>query len=744
MTGLFGPLKLLKPWQWLVLLVVFAGAAGGTYGIYMFVAGPDEARLAEDQRLVPVVRDDLITSISINGSLVFPNTASVRFDIQGTLGDLEVEEGQAVAAGQRLAALDRTSVASLERAMAQARIDLETAREALDNVFIPPSPLEIAEADLKTANARVAVLNSRDKLLELLSPPTAHQFAQAESAVAKAKLEIDSVQEALDSLTDGPEQDDIDALLFQVQSAQFTLDDARRDHSLAMDEWNGKIAAAEDAIEPFREDYAQLFIKWLGVDPALVDAEMDPDALLAQWRVSLETLFDPSARFTDIRRGFLSQGPPPDDPDTPWNEGVIYAWTNLSPYDIQPTCATAPADDTVLCIQAELSDSWEKLESSRSDLDTVKTQADKPVSNSENSVAKAEEALRQATDKLGDLLVTPDSLALESKRKELALAETSLRQAESELAELSEREALALALEDRGADLSTGEGINPAMLPIDAMSESLTAEVLAGLEDVELSLAKLYDAEESLATMKTDGPDPLLVALRETELAAAELDLEAAQQRLQGTVLTSPISGVVTEINVEPGGNVNSNTAIMTVVDPTVVEADGAVDEIDVLSVRIGATANVMMDALPGQFLPGTVSYIAPTADNQQGIVTYQVRIRVEAPQGITVREGLTAVAQLVLSSEPNVLLIPLQALRGSFDQPTTLVFENDALVEKPVATGASDDFWVVVEEGLDEGELVVMEGGGTSGFGFFGGGPGGGFASFGGLRRSVGGGGRP
>ena len=200
----------------------------------------------------------------------------------------------------------------------------------------------------------------------------------------------------------------------------------------------------------------------------------------------------------------------------------------------------------------------------------------------------------------------------------------------------------------------------------------------------------------------------------------------------------------MTEINVEPGENVNSNMAIMTVVDPTVVEADGAVDEIDVLSVRIGATANVMMDALPGQFLPGTVSYIAPTTDNQQGIVTYQVRIRVEAPQGITVREGLTAVAQLVLSSEPNVLLIPLQALRGSFDQPTTLVFENDALVEKPVATGASDDFWVVVEEGLDEGELVVMEGGGTSGFGFFGGGPRGGFASFGGLRAPVGGGVRP
>ena len=123
--------------------------------------------------------------------------------------------------------------------------------------------------------------------------------------------------------------------------------------------------------------------------------------------------------------------------------------------------------------------------------------------------------------------------------------------------------------------------------------------------------------------------------------------------------------------------------------------------------------------------------------------MTYQVSIRVEPPAGIVIREGLTAVAQLVLYSEPDVLLIPLQAVRGSFSQPTTLVFQDEVLTEKPVATGASDDFWVVVEQGLVEGELVVMEGGGTSDFGFLGGGLGGG-AGFGGLRGPLGGGGRP
>ena len=510
-----------------------------------------------------------------------------------------------------------------------------------------------------------------------------------------------------------------------------------------MDEWHDKLASGQDAISTLEDEYVHLFVKWLGVDPEIVDAYSEPDALLSQWGVSLETLFDPESRFADIRRGQLSQGPPPEDPGTPWSEGVIYAWTNLSPYDIEARCDTPPTDDTVLCIHAELSTAWEKLESVRADLHTLQIRSEKALSNSENSIAKAEESLEQAQDKLADLEPDVDPLEVESKTKELAVAKTSLEQAESELADLEERASLALLLEERGANLSTGDGIHAAMLPVDAMSESLTLETLAGLKNVELAEANLADAEQSLADLTNFIPDSQLAALREAELAAAELDLAEALQDLEGTTLTAPISGVVTEINIESGDGVNPNTVIMTVMDPTVVEVDGVVDEIDVLSIQVGAPANVTMDALPGRSLPGTVSYISPEANNQQGIVTYQVNILVDIPSGLVVREGLTAVAQLALSSEPDVLLIPLQAVRGSFSQPTTLVFQDGVLTERAVATGASDDFWVVVEQGLVEGELVVMEGGGTSNFGFFGGGFGGG-AGFGGFRGPIGGGGRP
>ena len=181
------------------------------------VASPDDASLAEDQQLVPVVRDDLVTSIAVNGSLVFPNTESLRFDSQGTLGDLLVVEGETVAAGQPVAALDQATVASLEKDLAQAHLDLEMAKEALEELHSPSAQLEIVESELKVANARVAVLDSWDKLRQLFTPPTDYQLAQAESAVAKARLGIDSAQEALDSLLSGPYQDTVNALLFQIE-----------------------------------------------------------------------------------------------------------------------------------------------------------------------------------------------------------------------------------------------------------------------------------------------------------------------------------------------------------------------------------------------------------------------------------------------------------------------------------------------------------------------------------------------
>ena len=261
----------------------------------------------------------------------------------------------------------------------------------------------------------------------------------------------------------------------------------------------------------------------------------------------------------------------------------------------------------------------------------------------------------------------------------------------------------------------------------------------SGEKQVDLALAALERAQEDLAVLAL-GADSLEVALREAEVSAARLALDEALEMLEGVVLTASINGVVSLVNVVEGQAVGPNAVAFEVVDPSVVEVDALVDEIDVLFVQVGSQAEVAMDALPGQVLRGTVSSIALTPRTQQGVVSYPISIRIDIPEGFQLVEGLTAVANVVLREDRDVLLVPLQALQGTFDQPVVRVSRDGGIVEEPVVLGNSDDFWVAVLQGLQPGDRVVMQTSEASttqfgirpgGGGFFGGGgvTGGGFS---------------
>jgi multidrug efflux pump subunit AcrA (membrane-fusion protein) len=208
--------------------------------------------------------------------------------------------------------------------------------------------------------------------------------------------------------------------------------------------------------------------------------------------------------------------------------------------------------------------------------------------------------------------------------------------------------------------------------------------------------------------------------------------------------ITAPWDGVISAVNIDIGQNVNLDTRAIEIINPTVIEVDGAVDEIDVLYLREGATASITMDALPGQTLAGSVSEIAVQSTNQQGVVTYEISIRLDA-NGLQLPAGLTAVASVILREDNDVLLIPLDALHGTFENPLVRVSSNGQVEERPVELGNTDDFWVVVTSGIAEAELVVMksqQAETSSGWGGFSRGFGGGFGGTGSPSRSWGRGG--
>ena len=859
----------LKLWQLGVLTVVLLGTAGAVAGVFIFVVGSDDNGISDDQQLIPVQLGDLINQVSTSGSLVFPGKEAVTFGTRGTVGEVNVEVGDEVEAGQLLATLDEATVVSLEQAVAQAQISLKAAEDDLEAAMNPYTPLDVALTEAQVADTRLALRNAQEVLQDLLNPPTSElaaartslsnaeislqasldaleesenpseqQLAQAEAGLAMARLllqdaeddlnsllapspeeiaraelavynadsDVQDAEDALSEATNGPEEGEVADAQARVASADIALANAQGDLAFTTRDWEDRLAVAQDELETAEVGYEDIFDIWLGIPAGEINSEANPDQVLDDLNIDLTTLFDSGNRDQGV------QAIPQDDPSTIWNETIVYLWLNAFPGPILATCDETEVREGTLCVRLQMEDTWDDLGAARENSEAVSLQASKGIASAESVVLQAEQSFAGAEEALADLVAGLDPLEIATRESLLAIAESSRESSEEDLTQLLQRpgvidiagldladldpslvleaDAKLKQVEVAEADLSKAERDlielvdGPDPLEQDAMVRQV-ALAQAQLEEAEGALAKLEGdpdplevadntnkvvvaganldrALEDLTELET-GADSLAVALNESEVTSAQLALDTAVQTLEDASLRAPFPGLISLVNVEAGQRVLQETVIVEVVDPTIIEVDGIVDEIDVLFVRVGAEAQVTMDALPGQVLGGTVSSIASEPQNQQGVVTFPIRIGVQLPTGIQLVEGLSATANIVIQENSDVLLIPDQAIHGTFEQPLVLVMSNGKVQEQPVSLGNSDGFWTVVTAGLQEGDEVAIEiteantdpfaqirqqfqaggraGGGGGGFGGGGGGGfgGGGGGGLGGAGRGQG-----
>ncbi|MCH7745179.1 MAG: HlyD family efflux transporter periplasmic adaptor subunit, partial [Chloroflexi bacterium] len=627
MRTLLDAFKVMKPWQIGLMAIVLIGAFGGTFGAYYLISGSDGTSLGDDQQLIPVLLGNLVNEVSVNGSLVFPNRETLSFGTRGDVAEVLIGENESVQEGQPLARLSAETFATLEQAVAQARIGLRNAEDALEELESIYTPVDIARAEAMVSDSRLTLDDAQESLSRLMDP-TAYEVAKSEAAVSSARLSVLAAEEAMDNIVSGASGDDITAANSKIRSTSTTLANSERDLVLARSDWDNKLDAAQNALDTALDEQGAVYEKWLGVELSEEELNLGPEALLESWEIDLTSLFNPALRFQDLGLFYDTQGSSVDKADTPWNEFTVYAWLNLYPGDIVATCGSSLPSQTQ-CIQKEIDDAWDAFAKKRDDLDSLNTQAAKAIANAEEAVTRSQESLSDAQTALVDLQVAPDTIEVESKEKGLALALAALDQAGDDLAEL------------------TG---SPDPLKLESK-----------LRQVVLNQAMLDEAMEDLTAM-SESADSLDVALREANVVASQAALSEAIQQLDNATLKAPWNGIITVLNIETGQEVNANTPVMEIVDPTVVEVDGIVDEIDVLFIQRGARARVTMDALPGQVLSGTISSIASEPQTQQGVVSYPLRIQVQAPAGLQLPEGLSAVARVGIRGDIDVLRGPLQS----------------------------------------------------------------------------------
>ena len=206
----------------------------------------------------------------------------------------------------------------------------------------------------------------------------------------------------------------------------------------------------------------------------------------------------------------------------------------------------------------------------------------------------------------------------------------------------------------------------------------------------------------------------------DNQLQNAKASLESAQDRLDDYMVTSPITGTVVEKTVKAGDNVgtgsNSNNTLCIIYDLTYLEMTLNIDELDIDNVEVGQTVNITSDAKAGQTYTGVVTKVSVVGTTSGGTTTYPVTVRIDDTDGL--RPGMNVDAEIVLSSADGVLAIPSLAVnRGdtvlvTSDSPSAAnALEQEApegYAYVQVTTGVSDDSYIEITSGLQEGDAVA------------------------------------
>jgi HlyD family secretion protein len=241
-----------------------------------------------------------------------------------------------------------------------------------------------------------------------------------------------------------------------------------------------------------------------------------------------------------------------------------------------------------------------------------------------------------------------------------------------------------------------------------AQAQNLLSE--GGLEEAQ-ALLKQVEADLHKAQEKSQArrwPLPLWVKLVEMEADQARTALDIAIEDLAKATIIAPFDGIVTDIDMKTGERISAAAGVVSLVDPTNIEMDGAIDEIDISRVVLGQETIVTLDALPDKEVRGKITFISEAGMVQAGVVSYKATVTLENHDE-KLRDGMSATAEIIIERHESVLLIPNRAIQGTWDKPLVEVVGGEQTERREVILGLSDGIDTEVLSGLEAGEIVVF-----------------------------------
>ena len=306
---------------------------------------------------------------------------------------------------------------------------------------------------------------------------------------------------------------------------------------------------------------------------------------------------------------------------------------------------------------------------------------------------------------------------------------------------------------------------------------TVTADVAGTVSSISVAEGDQVSRGQTILQLTSDTLSEQVQSAEES-LRNAQISYENQTSQLDDYTITAPITGTIVDKYYNAGEITEANQVLCTIYDLSYLTMTLSVDELDIANIQVGQTVAVTADAVEDTTYEGVVTKVSVAGTSSGSATTYPVTIRIDETDGLL--PGMSVDATITLDSAEDVLAIPAAALnRGdtvllTADSPSAANAEvqqpeGDADAETPagggdaeaagdeasqyvsvqVTTGISDDSYIEITSGLQEGDTVVYipTTSSDSDMGMMGGMPGGGgggmpsMPSGGGMPSGMGGG---
>jgi Cu(I)/Ag(I) efflux system membrane fusion protein len=238
-------------------------------------------------------------------------------------------------------------------------------------------------------------------------------------------------------------------------------------------------------------------------------------------------------------------------------------------------------------------------------------------------------------------------------------------------------------------------------------------DLLASQRELLLAAKAKTIMKDSALPSGFDQSEALLQATRRRlelwDFSEAQMDqVLRTGEPIKNITVYSPMTGYITERKAFPQLKVMPDTDLYTIVDLSHVWIVADVFEYEAASIRLGQTARVSIQALPGKVFNARIDFLQPQVDPMTR--TLKVRLNMDNP-GMMLKPDMYADVEFRVGMASK-LTVPAEAVLNAGERKTVFVDRGNGYLEpRQVKTGEREGDRIQILSGLNAGERVVTSG---------------------------------